>query len=121
MGQINLPLLNRTGYSVFWQSCFDDKLNYRKVMHSSILSKNIVKFFFRDKLSRNFFFFKKKKIFNMFKYNNEHLYELSNIKFKKIFNNIELLSLYNHKYKFLREVKSIPSYNTKLYFIKYNN
>ena len=89
-------------------------------MHSAILSKNIVKFFFCDKLSKNFFFLKKQKMLSIFMYNNEQLYELANIKFKKIFNNIELLTLHNRKYKFFKESKVIPSYNTKLYFIKYN-
>ena len=90
-------------------------------MHSSILSKNIVKFFFCDKLSKNFFFLKKQKMFKIFTFNNDHLYELANVKFKKIFNNVELLTLYNRKHKFFKESKAIPSYNTKLYFIKYNN
>lgn len=121
MGQVNLPILNRTGYSVFWQSCFDDKLNYRKLLHSSIISKKIVSQFFRDSTSKSFFFLKKKKIFKISTALVYKLKGLSSVNSTKIYKNIDNIINYSLKKKFLYSSKKIPSYNTKLFFIKYNN
>lgn len=119
MGQINLPLLNKAGHSVFWDSCFEDKLNYRRYLHVSLFSKKVVRLFFRDKISRTFTFLKKKKL-NLFL--KEFEPQLTKTRRELKMDNFIKSSLnFNLKNKFFRTIKNIPSYVTKLFFIKYNN
>lgn len=119
MGQINLPLLNRTGYSVFWDSCFDDTFNFSKSLHSSFFSKKVVKLFFKDRSSKYFMFMKKKKIaklINMY-YDNKSTFDF------KLINNIndylvkiESTKNFSNVTNFWKSFKSVPYYGTKVFF-----
>jgi len=50
MGQINLPVLNRTGYSMFWQSVWDEKHNFNRGFKEDILLRKILPLFFQERL-----------------------------------------------------------------------
>ena len=121
MGQINLPVLNKTGYSVFWDSCFDNTFNFSKDLHASIFTKKIIKLFFKDKSSRLFVFLKVKKlkkILNEFLLSgNQASGRSMDFYFTKLstFDDIKKKALYWYKYK------SVPYYGTKIFFIKYDN
>jgi len=52
MGQINLPVLNRTGYSTFWQSVWDEKHNFNRSFKEDYLIRAILPFFFFDRISK---------------------------------------------------------------------
>ena len=68
MGQINLPVLNRTGYSSFWQSVWDEKHNFNRGMKEDFLVRKLIPYIFLDSIS-------KKKQFISFKLlkNSRHL------------------------------------------------
>jgi hypothetical protein len=77
MGQISLPVLNRTGYSMFWQSVWDSKFNYNRNWKEDFLIRTIIPFIFIHKLTRlptftnpncllKNTFFLKPSIFNLF-------------------------------------------------------
>lgn len=52
MGQISLPVLNRTGYSTFWQSVWDDKHNFNRGLKEDILIRTIIPYIFFDRISK---------------------------------------------------------------------
>lgn len=39
MGRISMPMMNKTGYSMYWNSMWDDKLNYTRTFKEDILLK----------------------------------------------------------------------------------
>jgi hypothetical protein len=90
-------------------------------MHSSIISKKIIKSFFYSKFSRNFLFLKRKKIFNALSYSSGNLKNISKSKANKIHKNIDMLSQFNSKNKFFSLRRGLPAYYTRIYFVKYNN
>jgi len=53
MGQTSLPVLNRTGYSTFWQSVWDDKFNYTRGWKEDHYFRHLVPFLFSDKVTRS--------------------------------------------------------------------
>lgn len=57
MGQISLPVLNRTGYSMFWSSVWDSKHNYNKLFKQDVALKKLILSLFSER-----FFFKKQFI-----------------------------------------------------------
>ena len=73
MGQINLPVLNRTGYSSFWQSVWDDKHNFNRGMKEDLLIRKLIPYIFLDRISKkkqfiNFKFFKNSRHLNSLKF-----------------------------------------------------
>lgn len=56
MGQISLPVLNRTGFSMFWQSVWDDKLNFKRTLNEDLFLKHIFPKIFIDRISSKTFF-----------------------------------------------------------------
>lgn len=117
MGQINLPLLNRTGYSVFWDSCFENKFNFSRDLYISLFAKKILKLFFKDKESKIFFFLKKKQIKAIF---------LNDLKKSNNFNAQNQFLKVNNFFSLTKQQinisnKGVPFYGTKIFFIKFNN
>ena len=51
MGQISVPSLNRTGYSMYWNSMWDDKHNYTRNLKEDIFIKRFMPLFFEDSIS----------------------------------------------------------------------
>ena len=56
MGQISLPVLNRTGFSMFWQSVWDDQTNFKRSLMEDLFLKNIFPKIFLDRISSKQFF-----------------------------------------------------------------
>lgn len=64
MGQISLPVLNRTGYSMFWQSVWDDKLNYNRNWKEDHVIRKIIPYVFLKRWTKNWRFYTSKIIKN---------------------------------------------------------
>ncbi len=68
MGQSSLPISNKLGVSMRWDSCYDNLINFKKQLLLDIFLKKFFDFVFEDKLIFFFFnnFFKKNLKFNFF-------------------------------------------------------
>ncbi len=93
MGQSSLPILNKVGASMRWDSSFDNLLNFKKILLSDIFLKKFFDFVFEDKFI--FIFYK--------------LFFSQDSKFKKIGDILK------------KKKKRIPIYSSKLWFLKYQN
>ncbi len=93
MGQSSLPILNKVGVSMRWDSSFDNLLNFKKTVLSDIFLKKFFDFVFEDKFVFIFykFFFSK------------------NLKFKKLGDILK------------KKKKRIPIYSSKIWFLKYQS
>ena len=91
MGQSSLPILNKVGVSMRWDSSYDNLLNFKKTMLSDIFLKKFFDFVFEDKF-----------IFIFFKF-----FFSKNNKFKKFGDILK------------KKKKRIPSYCSKIWFLKY--
>lgn len=93
MGQSSLPILNKVGVSMRWDSSFDNLLNFKKAVLSDIFLKKFFDFVFEDKFVFIFykFFFSK------------------NLKFKKLGDILK------------KKKKRIPIYSSKIWFLKYQS
>jgi hypothetical protein len=63
MGQISLPVLNRTGYTNFWASVWDNTSNYQQILKEDYLLRLILPIFLGTPLLNTAFFFKKSLFF----------------------------------------------------------
>lgn len=61
MGRISLPHLNKSGHSMFWDSMWDDKHNYTKLLNNNVFIHTCIPLIFDDYSNINLFFFIKKK------------------------------------------------------------
>lgn len=99
MGKINLPLLNRVGYSIFWDSNWENFFNYTNNLNKNLFIKSLLFLLLDDKIIYNFYFlsnsfcFLKKKNVDFFK--------------NAFINNG------------LKKIKSYPFFNSKLWYFKY--
>ena len=59
MGQISYPILNRFGYSMYWNNMWDNISCYNKFLLKSLFFNNFFFNFFNFFLSLNFFFYTK--------------------------------------------------------------
>jgi hypothetical protein len=57
VGQISYPILNRFGYSMYWNNMWDNINNYSKFFLKSLFFNSIFFNFFNFYLSLNFFFY----------------------------------------------------------------
>jgi hypothetical protein len=106
LGQTNLPMLNRVGYFLFWNSVWEDFFNYTRALREDYFVKDILTLILIDRLLFSKFFYSFKyytflqnyssNFFSNFKY----FYELRN-SFKK--------SL----------VRFTPVYFSKIWLIRY--
>jgi len=53
MGQISIPIMNKVGFSMFWNSMWDDKHNYSRSLKEDIFIKLFIKLLFEDIPSSN--------------------------------------------------------------------
>lgn len=117
MGQINMPVLNKAGNSVFWDVCFENSFNFSRDLRISLFCKEIVYLFFKDNFLKNFVFYRKKKIIKILnKYKNvEEDLLLSNFIFY-----LKNMYEYSSVIKYNLEKRINVYYSTKIFFIKYN-
>lgn len=89
MGQKSIPTLNKTGYSMFWNSMWDDKINFSKSLKKDFFLKNVIYFILDEpnsfsifkknfKFFKNQIFFKKYKIYYKYNYKNKLIYNKKN-------------------------------------------
>lgn len=76
MGQSSLPVLNKSGRSIFWTNVWDDYNYYNIKFEEDIFIKIFFELFFTDNLFYNNFFFSKQFAFklNNFYYYNYYYY-----------------------------------------------
>ena len=111
MGQISLPVLNRTGYSTFWQSVWDDKHNFNRGLKEDFLIRTIIPYIFFDRIS-------KQQQFISFKVVDESII-LKEFVSWPTYATPELV--YNKlKYFFLKKTK-IPYYILKIWILKFQS
>lgn len=60
MGRISLPLLNRSGNSLFWSSVWDDKHNYTKSLKEDIFIKMCIPLLFKTRFTKKLIYFLRK-------------------------------------------------------------
>lgn len=111
MGQINLPVLNRTGYSTFWHSVWDEKHNFNRSFKEDYIVRSILPFFFFDRIS-------KKKQFIHFNV----------VKSSKILKTLDYWSqfdqpdiLYQKILFYFKRKKKIPYFLLKIWILKFQS
>jgi len=81
MVQKNMPYVNKSGYSMFWNSMWDSKNNYSKFLQTDFFIKSFINFFISDFLQNQF----------IYKFN------INNIEFELLKKNYNLNFLENKK------------------------
>jgi len=104
MGRISTPILNKVGYSMFWNSMWDNKINYTRSLKEDIYLNRFVNLVFEDNISANTLKFFNKKYLNL----NYSLYKIpSKVKTEK--------NLKNYFIKFGK----VEFYTSRLWILKY--
>ena len=105
-----MPIMNKTGYSMYWNSMWDDKLNYTRSFKEDVF----IKFFFYLFIEGGYTFLFRYKINNV----DDHLtflknkYNLHILKKKKEENNFNLITNYSN----FSEL-----YTSKIWLLRYQN
>lgn len=82
MVQKNTPYINKSGYSMFWNSMWDDKIDFSKNLQKDFFLKSFINFFFSDFIFNQFLNnFKKNELDNNFNKN----YNFNILNFKNFF------------------------------------
>lgn len=105
MGQINLPILNRVGYSNHWDSVWDNCYSYQKEFNKDIFLKNILTLILDDRILYSSFFSSNK--LNNFIFNKK--FKFSSF----IDNNVITFGGFSKK--------NLPFFHSKIWYIKYQN
>lgn len=112
MGQVTLPVLNRKGYSSFWENSWDSKLNYTHNLNEDIFLKKFFKIFFKNWISTNIFFNKK------FYLKNKN--SIKKISIKKFIKTQEEYNDNIKKYLKKHKTKKFPYNFSKLFLLKFS-
>ena len=91
MAQKSIPVFNKVGYSMFWNSMWDNKNNFSKKFQKENFIKKFIKFFFYDFFQNRFVYHYNLKKIDLFILNNK--YNLNNISKKIIYIIIWILNL----------------------------
>lgn len=113
MGRVSVPIMNKTGYSMYWNSMWEDRLNYARSLKDDIFLKEFIYLFFEggsystfsvnlDNYRNNLDFLKKKYFFHT----------------KKIFKKGRLGFKSTNKIVINRK-KSFNPYLSKIWILKY--
>lgn len=109
MGQSSIPVLNRSGYSMFWNSVWENKHNYTTFFKEDVLIRKYITFLFNEKISSQTFFLKNLNL-NIEK--KAHWQKVYNIKL-----DLNQQSLIN----FLNKFNKLPLYISKIHIIRLDN
>lgn len=101
MGQSGIHIMNKTGYSMFWSSMWDNKILYTRMLKENIFLNKFFDLSFRDSLSVNLLDFKDKS------------FNYSKKKFQIV--DIKKSSLYKH----INNVNKIKYYSTKIWILRF--
>lgn len=108
MVQKNIPYLNKSGYSMFWNSMWDNKNNYSKYLQKDFFIKSFINSFFSDYLFNQFFYKFKKTDFNISSINNNYNFNILNKNNSYIYNYID-----SNSYSYINV--------SKIWLFKYQN
>lgn len=115
MGRISTPIMNKSGYTMYWNSMWDDKINYNRALKEDIFLKEFVYLLFEGG-SSFMFFLNLKNFTNDFKYlNKKYLFHV-----KKIFKKNDIGNEIGYKYVVKRNKKFRP-YISKVWVLRYQN
>lgn len=108
MVQKNMPYVNKSGYSMFWNSMWDNKNNYSKFLQKDFFIKSFINFFLSDFLQNQFVF---KTNFNKLVLKNlKNNYNLNFLENNKIYINLFLNNNFN-----------LEVHSSKIWLFKYQN
>lgn len=110
LGQASIPVLNRTGYSMYWLSSWDDKHTYNGLFNQDMFVRSFIDNLFHRKISSHFIFFTKKSA--------DHKYKKFLSKYKIFFRHSVN---FKQTPKFLRRFYKIPYYWSKIRLIRFNS
>ena len=115
MGRVSMPIMNKTGYSMYWNSMWDDKINYSRSLKDSIFIKDFIYVLFEGGYSY-FFFLDLKNCEN----NNNFLNLKKKYSFhtKKIFKKNDIGSIISYKLIKKKKNKFRP-YLSKIWILNY--
>lgn len=108
MGQSSIPVLNRSGYSMFWTSVWENKHNYTSLFKEDVLIRKYISLLFNEKISAQSTIFNKNINFS----NTTNWQKMYNIKFT-----INKSSLST----FLQRFNKLPVYMSKIHIIRLND
>lgn len=108
MVQKNIPYINKSGHSMFWNSMWDTKNNYSKFLQRDFFIKSFINYFFSDFLQNQFIF--------KFNLNNLSLFSINSDY------NLNLIEI-NNKYinLYLNNNSNLDIYNSKVWLFKYQS
>jgi hypothetical protein len=108
MVQKNIPYINKSGYSMFWNSMWDNKNNYSKFLQKDFFIKSFINYFLSDFLQNQFIF--KSNLNKIDFVNIKNNYNLNFLDKNKNYINLYLNNNYN-----------LDIYNSKIWLFKYQN
>lgn len=111
MGQSSIPVLNRTGYSMFWSSVWDDVHSYNKLFKEDLFLKKYIPLVFNDKISSRPLFLTNKYSFII------NVKKLSKKYDVKLLQHINSPSFSRHLFK----LNKMPNYISKIYIVRFQN
>ena len=103
MGQTKFKILNRSGYSIYWNNSWESKKNYKKKFINFLFLELFLEKVFNDSLFVQDYFFVKNK---------------SNFKCNFLTKNIIFLKKLNI---FKNNFKKLKVFNSKIWILKYQN
>jgi len=110
LGQASIPVLNRTGYSMFWLSSWDSLHHYNKLFNEDMFIRSFFENMFTRKMSTHFYYYKKSHI---------------DFKFKTFVEKYKIHIKYsvttNQMPRFLRRFYKIPFYWTKVKILRFQH
>ena len=116
MVQKNIPYINKSGYSMFWNSMWDNKNNYSKFLQKDYFIKSFINYFFSDFLQNQFVF---KTNFNKLDLNSIKLnYNYNFLSNNKNYLNLFLNNKINNEF-FLKNVYDFNSINKNKNYLNY--
>lgn len=110
-----MPIMNKTGYSMYWNSMWDDKLNYSRSLRDNIFINNFIYLLFEGGYSSFFFL-------NLKDYENDSVFLKLKKKYsfhtKKIFKKNDVGSIINYKL-IKKKKKKFRPFLSKIWILKY--
>lgn len=107
MGQISVPVINKTGYSMYWSSMWDDKFNYSRFLKEDIYVRKFIPVLLEDNILINFKHKNRLTIFN----NTNNKY---NMHMHKDWNNTEI-------YNYINTLNKSIFYTSKIWILRYQS
>lgn len=109
MAQRSYPILNKTGNSMYWDSCWNNPISYNNFFKKEVFIKKFINLFFKTRVSRSLIFLKNTRISLFYR-------ELAFFKPKR-----QNLDTYNNFYIDKMFCRNKPLFLSKLWLLNYSN